>query len=43
MTKQTLEELEGNIWPSPDYSSPLVKTVYQLRKKPIGDFSIEDL
>jgi hypothetical protein len=43
MPGETLEQLEGSIWPSPDYDSYLVSTVHRLRKKPIAEFTVEDL
>jgi len=42
----TLEQLENDRWdpdPTPETSSGLVKTVYELRKKPLKDFTVEDL
>lgn len=43
--QQTLENLEKTIWPtiSVDEESYLIKTCTSLRKKQLGDFSIEDL
>jgi hypothetical protein len=43
MRVETLEQLEDDIWPPADYDSYLVSTVYRLRKKPLGDFTVEDL
>lgn len=40
---KTLEQLDKQNWGEPTYNSYLVKTCYALRKKPIKDFSIEDL
>lgn len=42
---QTLENLEKNKWPSinADEESHLITTCHALRKKPLIDFSIEDL
>ena len=40
---KTLEELEGEIWSKPPFPSHLVKTCYALRKKPLRDFTVEDL
>ena len=40
---KTLEQLEKNVWLDPGHDSYLVMTVYQLRKKPLKDFTIEDL
>ena len=39
----TLEELESEVWPAPDFDSHLVVTCHQLRKKPINAFTNEDL
>jgi hypothetical protein len=41
--QQTLNELEGVEPGSPPYLSTLVLTCHQLRTKPIGEFSPEDL
>lgn len=40
---RTLEQLDKHIWSEPDYDSHLVKTCHLLRKKPLGDFTVEDL
>ena len=40
---KTLTELEANDWGDPTFDSHLVTTVHQLRHKPIGDFTTEDL
>lgn len=40
---KTLEELEGQNWGEPTYDSYLVKTIHRLRRKPIGEFTVEDL
>ena len=37
----TLEELESEVWPAPEFDSHLIVTCYQLRKKPIEDFTTE--
>lgn len=39
----TLEQLDKQVWDEPVYDSYLIKTCYQLRKKPLRDFTIEDL
>ena len=39
----TLEVLEHDVWPAPNHDSHLVCTCHALRKKPIGEFSVEDL
>lgn len=41
--KQTIEQLEGEIWGEPEFQSHLVTTCHRLRKKPIDDFTVEDL
>ena len=43
MFEKTLEELEGVVWDAPDEDSYLVTTCHALRRKPLGDFSVEDL
>ena len=39
----TLEELENVVWPDPEFDSYLVTTCHRLRRKPIEDFTTEDL
>lgn len=39
----TLEQVENDQWGEPTYGSYLVTTCYELRKKPLKDFTIEDL
>jgi hypothetical protein len=39
----TLEQLEGDSWGEPQYDSYLVRTIHALRRKPIAEFTIEDL
>jgi hypothetical protein len=39
----TLDELEGVVWGEPTYDSHLVLTCHRLRRKPIGEFTVEDL
>lgn len=39
----TLEQLESEVWAEPDFDSHLVTTCHQLRKKRLGDFSVEEL
>ena len=40
---ETLEELEDEYWDEPEFDSCLAKTCHELRKKPISQFSAEDL
>ena len=40
---KTLEMLECDVWPVPDYPSRLVKKAHALRKTPLDDFTVEDL
>src|SRR5689334_16560777 len=40
---KTLEELEGQNWGEPDHTSNLVQTIHRLRRKPINEFTVEDL
>jgi hypothetical protein len=42
-TSKTLDELDPPAWGKPSYDSALVTTCHRLRKKPIGEFSVEDL
>ncbi|WIV60918.1 contact-dependent growth inhibition system immunity protein [Amycolatopsis nalaikhensis] len=40
----TLEQLDGHVWGDPpDGASRLVKTVHELRRKPVGQLDAEDL
>ena len=39
----TLEQLENDYWQKPEYDSRLVQRTHALRKKPIKDFTVEDL
>ena len=39
----SLQELEGDDWGEPTHDSYLVRTVHALRRKPIVDFTVEDL
>lgn len=41
--EMSLEQLEKDVWPEPDYTSYLVTTCHKLRKKRLGEFSVEDL
>lgn len=45
MTDKTrcLQELEGDDWGEPQFDSYLVKTCHRLRRKPISDFTVEDV
>ena len=43
MRQKSLEELEGFVAGEPPYDSYLVQTIYALRKKPIGEYTTEDL
>jgi len=40
---KTLDQLEPPAWGEPDFHSHLVTTCHRLRRKPIGEFSVEDL
>jgi hypothetical protein len=40
---QTLQELEGHDWGEPNFPSHLVTTCHALRRKPLRDFTVEDL
>jgi len=42
-SSKTLEQLEEVIWPESEYLSYLVQTYHRLRRKPINEFTIEDL
>jgi hypothetical protein len=43
MTSRTLEELEGEVWDDPVPSSQLIDTCHRLRRKPVDEFTPEDL
>lgn len=40
---KTLEELEGETWGESQFDSNLVTRCHELRRKPLKDFSVEDL
>ena len=42
-TDRCLDEIEGVDWGEPSYDSNLVITCHKLRKKPVGEFTVEDL
>ena len=41
--RQSLNELEQHDWGEPTYHSSLVETCHRLRRKPLKEFSVEDL
>ena len=38
-----LQDLDGDDWGEPTYDSRLVQTIHALRRKPIVEFTVEDL
>ncbi len=40
---KSLQELEHDDWGEPTYDSHLVKTCHELRRKPLIEFTVEDL
>lgn len=40
---KTVEQLENADWGEPTYSSHLVTTIHRLRRKPLNEFTVEDL
>jgi CDI immunity proteins len=40
---KTLQQLEMHDWGEPAFDSPLVKTCHRLRRKPLHEFTAEDL
>jgi len=40
---KTLTEIEGGNWEDREFDSNLVAAVHNLRHKPIGEFTVEDL
>jgi len=43
MPGETLEELEGVVWGDPECDSHLLSTCHRLRRKPLDEFTAEDL
>ncbi|WP_432447795.1 contact-dependent growth inhibition system immunity protein [Aliiroseovarius marinus] len=43
LADKTLEEIDGQRWPTPCCASYLVATTTALRQKPLGQFTTEDL
>jgi hypothetical protein len=43
MPGKTLDELEHFEWSEPPYNSYLVTTIHRLRKKPVDEFTVENL
>ncbi|MEI7912775.1 MAG: contact-dependent growth inhibition system immunity protein [Verrucomicrobiota bacterium] len=41
--KPTIEILEGEVWPVPEFESSLVLTAHALRRKPIDELTPNDL
>jgi hypothetical protein len=41
--RKSLQELDQDNWGEPSYDSLLVKTVHQLRRKPLAEFTVEAL
>lgn len=41
--QQTLEQLENDDWGEPQFFSMLSKTVHELRRKPLEQFTVKDL
>jgi hypothetical protein len=39
----TLEQLDGDLWPAPEFESSLASTCHRLRRKPLDAFTVEDL
>ena len=40
---KSLQELEQHDWGEPGYDSYLVTTIHRVRRKPLADFTVEDL
>src|SRR5262245_28796046 len=43
MPRETLDELEGVEWGEPGFNSLLVRESHRLRKKPVDEFTVEEL
>jgi len=41
--RQSLQQLEKSDWGEPTYHSSLVRTCHALRRKPLAEFTVEDL
>jgi hypothetical protein len=41
--RKSLQEIEQDDWGEPTYDSYLVTTVHRLRRKPLAEFTVEDL
>jgi len=41
--QETIERLEGRVWPEPEWQSGLVLTAHALRKKPLDELTPNDL
>jgi hypothetical protein len=41
--RKSLQELENESWGEPAYDSYLVTTVHRLRRKPLREYTVEDL
>jgi hypothetical protein len=41
--RQSLQQLEQSDWGEPTYRSSLVRTCHALRRKPLAEFTVEDL
>jgi uncharacterized protein (UPF0335 family) len=41
--RKTLQELEQDDWGEPNFDSHLVQTCHRLRRKPLNEFTVEDL
>jgi CDI immunity proteins len=41
--EQTLEQLENDVWDDSELMTTLVRNCHRLRKKPINQFTVEDL
>ncbi|MFZ9916188.1 MAG: contact-dependent growth inhibition system immunity protein [Phycisphaerales bacterium] len=39
----TLDQLDPPAWGEPDFDSGLVRACHRLRRKPLGEFTVEDL
>ncbi|MDB5271455.1 MAG: hypothetical protein JWP58_4495 [Hymenobacter sp.] len=40
---KTIEQLEGDFWGKPEFTSHVVVTSHMLRKKPVDEFGVEEL
>ena len=43
MQAKSIEQLENDYWPEPDYQTPLIKKCHLFRKMPVDDLSVDQV